>query len=163
MSSLVIQIAEEELKRSGNLASNAQSIDFEDVSFKKGPTFPLEMYEKALAYCEKFSVKQLKSLIVKNKYSLTIWNQQQTSVLSDQDAVTAKTGTEKSQEQAAKVEFTENSEQGQAAPNKVPTKTVIRRYRGQTYEVQVPDYSAMQQQLSNKQKTRRKYRGQYID
>ena len=161
MSSLVIQIAEEELRKSGNLASNAQSVDFENVSFRKGPTFPLEMYEKALAYCEKFSVKQLKSLIVKNKYSLTIWNQQQTSVISDQDA--AKAGTEKLQTPTSQVEFTENSGQEQAAPNKVPTKTVVRHYRGQTYEVQVPDYSAIQQQLSNKQKPRRKYRGQYID
>ena len=49
--------------------------------------------------------------------------------------------------------------------NKLPTKKVIRRYRGQVYEEEVIDYAKVKQLglNLNKQKTRKKYRGQYID
>ncbi len=45
----------------------------------------------------------------------------------------------------------------------IPTRKVKRQYRGQTYEVEVADNSAIQKKVSNTQKVRKKYRGQYID
>jgi hypothetical protein len=42
-------------------------------------------------------------------------------------------------------------------------KKVTKVYRGQTYELEIPDYSVAPQETQNQSKSRRKYRGQYID
>ena len=43
----------------------------------------------------------------------------------------------------------------------LPTKTVVKKYRGQEYQETIVDWTALQQ--IDRQKPRRKYRGQYID
>ena len=53
------------------------------------------------------------------------------------------------------------NQQSSAQSQSLPTKTVIKRYRGQEYEGTVIDWAAMQQ--TQQPKPRRKYRGQYID
>lgn len=180
MIGFVTQIAESEFKSNSNWDSDSLTVDFDDSSFKKGPTFALGMEEQALTYCKKLSTQHLKSLIVKNKYSLTIWIQQQIAAIGSHSPDTTTQPQTKTNAdlpkttmvkhyrgQTYEVEVTDNSaqsaEQQQAAAPKIPTKKVIRQYRGQTYEVEVPDYSAIQNLAANQQKPRRKYRGQYID
>ncbi|MEO1673086.1 MAG: hypothetical protein AAFR77_20300 [Cyanobacteria bacterium J06631_2] len=44
----------------------------------------------------------------------------------------------------------------------MPTKVVTKRYRGQVYEETVVDWAAVKQ-MPTMDKSRRKYRGNYID
>ena len=179
MSAFVIELTEEEFIKQTSCAKNALSLDFQNASFKKGPTFSTAMREQAIKYCQKFVAKKLKSLLVENKYSFTVWTQQgtvqtQTTKSDSKDAISldelvknfsdpTKEVKSSNPEQISGQQQSTSKEQIDP-PNSIPTKKVVRRYRGQTYEVEVPDYTTLMQLAQhNQNKPRRKYRGQYVD
>lgn len=96
----------------------------------------------ALNICKKYHNININTLIVKDKEQLTIWIEEK-SIIESENRI--------------------NESQGEAATNdRLPTKKVTKRYRGQVYEETVVDWSAVQQ-LDRQNKPARKYRGQYID
>ena len=179
MSAFVIELTEEELFKQTSCTNNALSLDFQNASFKKGPTFSTAMREQALKYCQKFVTKKFKSLLVENKYSFTVWVQQESAKTqkkeSNSKSAISLNELVKNIPDPTQEAKNSNSEQISSqqpsvskeetnVPTSIPTKKVVRRYRGQTYEVEVPDYPALMQLAQrNQNKPRRKYRGQYVD
>lgn len=168
MSDLSLYFTEQEFHKYSRFL-NASSIDFEGDSFNKGVTFSLKMQEQAIKYCQKLAAKKIKSLSIKSKYGITIWIQTE----GDEDKETKPKLHLLNEEKAIEQSHTESNkitssdlEKFNSLPknltNEVSTKKVTRVYRGQTYEVEIPDYSAIQKR-SSRQKPRRKYRGQYVD
>lgn len=150
MSSFITQITEEELTQKTTFTKGLSSISFENGSFKKGPTFSLGMREQALTYCNKISNAQsLKSLIVEGKYSLTIWIQEKLEAIQAQSE----------QKNSSSAENTEEIDD-------LPTTTAVRHYRGQTYEIEVVDETALTSEQKDTvkavptKKVIRQYRGQ---
>ena len=147
---------------------NASSIDYEGNSFNKRLTFSLAMQEQAIKFCQKLAVIKIKSLLVTGKYGITIWIQTQNSNSKSIKPksllfTTEKKETKQSYDESNNVKSSDveqlNSPQ-ENLTNKLPTRKRV--YRGQTYEVKIVDYSAIQK-IPNRQKPRRKYRGQYVD
>ena len=164
MSDCLIHLTEKEFsKYLENL--NASSVDYEGSSFNKGFTFSLAMQEQAIKHCQKFATQKLKSLLVKGRYGITVWIQAQSSK-SEEIKLESLPSTEiikPSDNESSSVNFNAGSNNSQEnITSKIPIKKVTRVYRGQTYEVEIPDYSTIQN-ISGQQKPRRKYRGQYVD
>ena len=163
MSDCLIHLTEKEFsKYLENL--NASSVDYEGSSFNKGFTFSLAMQEQAIKHCQKFATQKLKSLLVKGRYGITVWIQTQSSnseeVLEFLPSIEI---VKPSDDESSSVNFNAGANNSQEnITHEIPAKKVTRVYRGQTYEVEIPDYSTIQN-ISGQQKPRRKYRGQYID
>lgn len=163
MTDCLIYLTEKEFsKYLGTL--NTSSIDYEGSSFNKKFTFSLGMQEQAIKYCQKFAAKKIKSLLVKGKYGITIWIQTQNSnseEIKSEIPITeiVKPSNNKSNSVNSALEL-DNSQEN--ITHKIPTKKVTRVYRGQTYEVEIIDYSTLHN-MPKQQKPRRKYRGQYVD
>ena len=134
----------------GFFNSSGLECTIDNVFFRKGDTLEHHQIKQVLDTCKQYNASNINTLIVKEQKTLTIWiadksssNQSQSAELKDreQDIVSS-----------PKLE-------GDRA---LPTKTITKRYRGQIYEETVIDWSAVQQ-MSQPNKPRRKYRGQYID
>lgn len=161
MSEYLIHLTEKEFKQYLSTL-NASSIDYENNSFNKGFTFSLRMQEQAIKYCKKFAAKKIKTLLVKDRYGITVWIQAQNSnskVIKLEFLPTTETVKPFSDENNFNDELNSSQEN---FTNKVPTTKVTRVYRGQTYEVAITNYPPVQQR-PYRQRSRRKYRGQYID
>ncbi len=137
----LIEINETEFHNQIGDDKKSSTVNFQNLLYKKGPTYSLSMRPQALNYCQNNKANNLKSLIVENSHFITVWSQTVSS------------------ENATNTDSTTSPETVQ----KVPTKTITRRYRGQTYEVEIPDYAALKKNHSQKQTQRKKYRGQYIN
>ena len=144
-----LEITAAEFNRQIGEDKKSSTVIFQNVDYKKGPTYSLSMRTEALTYCQNNMAKKLKSIIVESAHFITVWSQ-----------------TKNSQNPAKSVASSSsinNTHQAQAAQAKIPTKKITRRYRGQTYEVEIPDYEALKKNQSQKQTQRKKYRGQYIN
>lgn len=168
MSDCLIHLTEKEFGKH-SYPLNASFIDFKGNSFSKGFTFSLGMQEQAIKFCQKLAAKKIKSLLVKGKHGITIWIQTKGD---NSEGINPKYHLPTTEKEVTKQSYDEstnitssnaelnNSQENRT--NKVPTKKVTRVYRGQTYEVEIPDYSTIQE-IPNQQKPRIKYRGQYVD
>ena len=148
MSTHITELTEQEFRKQALLSKDNSSAMFDNNSYKQGLTFSIPMKHKALKYCQKLVENNLSSVLVQGTYCFTVWVKKE-----DNDA-----SIEQSSIQQTPMAFAP-----QNVTQEVPRKKITRVYRGQTYEVEIPDYSAIQQSPLNKPKARRKYRGQYID
>lgn len=148
-----IEITDNEFYRQIGEDKKASVVNFQNFDYKKGPTYSLSMRPQAINYCQSKMAQQLKSIIVESSHFITVWNQ-----LTNNQA-SASSSVNKSPENTQQ----SNSNQAQQSTQKIPTKKVIRRYRGQTYEVEVPDYAALKNNQNQQPTQRKKYRGQYIN
>ena len=123
--------------------SGLSTID--NVVFRKGDTFRDFEIKKVLDICNKYNNFGVNTLIVKKQNELTIW--------IEEFSVSNKSSNSEDLNHLASTQPQTNQP--------VPTKTVVKRYRGREYEETVVDGAALQQM--NQQKPRRKYRGQYVD
>ena len=118
-----------------------------NVVFRKGDVFADIEIKKALDTCNKYNSFGVDTLIVKKENELTIWIQEELSA---------------SNKPNNSIQDRNHPASTQSQTNQsLPTKTVVKRYRGREYEETVVDWAAIQQ--INQPKARRKYRGQYID
>lgn len=118
--------------------------------FRQGEALEDHKIKEVLDICNKYSNFNINTLIVNSQGILTIWIEEKSESSSTQDMET-----QEIKDNKAKIESQPNHQS-------VPTKKVIKRYRGQVYEEEVVDWAAMQQ-MNQQNKPRRKYRGQYID
>ena len=116
------------------------------VSFRKGDTMENHRIKEILAICQKYHSFNINTLIVKSQNDLTIWIEEKN--LNNQ------VGSLNSE--------SKNPQNSQEDRQKLPTKTVTKKYRGQVYEETVIDWSAVKN-INSGERPRRKYRGQYID
>jgi hypothetical protein len=218
VSIFIKQITEQELQKQTSYKKNDLFINFENNQFKKGLTFSLTMQDQAINYCQRLVAKSLSILLVKEKYSFTVWVQEKniesqetklksalsvanlelvtentnfqeevktasTPQLTHQQVPTKKVtkvyrgqtyeaeipdystiqSLEQNQQDTDKDIELNNAHTPQLTHQQVPTKKVTKVYRGQTYEVEIPDYSIASPEILDRPKPRRKYRGQYID
>ena len=131
----------------------SNTVNFHNIDYKKGPTYSLSMRPQAITYCQSNMQKQLNSIIVESDHFITVWSQLKNSSISPNvDVDTSQENNNQS-----------TSNHSPESVQKIPTKKIMRRYRGQIYEVEVLDYEAMKNNQSQKPARRKKYRGQYID
>ncbi|MEM8675594.1 MAG: hypothetical protein AAGF83_17230 [Cyanobacteria bacterium P01_G01_bin.67] len=109
--------------------------------FRKGNTFFLQEIKQVLDTCNKYTSFDINTLIVKGESDLTIWIEEKSQRPNTQNTLATATTQPNSQS--------------------LPTKTVTKRYRGQVYEEKIVDCLAIQQNQPDR--SRRKYRGRYID
>lgn len=121
-----------------------------NLSFKKEETLEHHRIKEVLDICNKYNNFNINTLIVNSQETLTIWIEEKSQASSAQDI--------EIQEDKGNQDKIESRQTNQS----IPTKKVIKRYRGQVYEEVVVDWGAMQQ-LNQQNKSPRKYRGQYID
>ena len=121
--------------------SGLSTID--NIEFRKGDTFVDLEIRKVLDTCNKYNNFGVNTLIVKKDNELTIWIEEKLLANNKPD----------------------NSQQDKNHPastqpqtnQPLPTKTVIKKYRGQEYEETVVDWAALQQlQQTNQHSSRRK-------
>jgi hypothetical protein len=156
VSSFIKQITEQEFQEQTLCPKNSLFINFENNQFKKGLTFSLTMQEQAIKYCQKLVTQSLSSLLVEEKYSFTVWVQdkniesQETKLKSALSVINLELVTE---------DINLNDEV-KIAPieQQIPTKKVTKLYRGQTYEVEIPNHSI--EQSTSTKKVTKLYRGQ---
>ena len=147
-----------------------------NLHWKRGDTYRHQEIKAVLNLCKKFNQREFDTIIVRSEADLTIWieDKSQTRNLLDDSSDRTQTNSaapEAAQQQLPTKTVTRryrgqtyeetDSTAPEAAQQQLPTKTVTRRYRGQTYEETVIDWAAVQQ--ANVAKPRRKYRGQYVD
>ncbi len=118
--------------------------------FKKGDVLQHQEIKEVLDICNNYNDFNINTLIVNSQETLTIWIEEKSQV-SPVQAIEI----QKNKDNQEKIESWPTNQS-------VPTKKVIKRYRGQVYEEEVADWSAMQQ-MNQQNKPRRKYRGHYID
>ena len=134
-----------ELVQKGTFNKSGSEYTLDNMVFRKSKTWNGGEIEQAKDTCNKYHKFDLSTLIVKKENKLTIWIEKKSSI-------------------TATKENTEPQEiiQTQQDRQSIPTKTIIKKYRGQEYEQVVVDWTKIQQtDLQNK--PRRKYRGRYID
>ena len=148
-----IEITESEFHRQIGDDKKAKTVNFQNIDYKKGPTYSLSMRPQAITFCKSNMAQKLRSIIVESSHFITVWTQTKT-IQTSTTANDSDTSQENNQV---------NSHQAQGSAPKIPTKKIIRRYRGQTYEVEVPDYAALKNNQAQQQTQRKKYRGQYIN
>ena len=153
MSAYITQLTEQEFQKQTHPDEHDLSVKFQESLFKQKLTFSLPMKKQAMRYCQKLIENNLSSLLVKGTYCFTVWVQETNSL---NISTTNKSSTDNN------INSSTASVSVETAP-KVPTKKITKTYRGQTYEVEIPDYSGIKNIAENNQKSRRKYRGQYID
>ena len=153
MSAYITQLTEQEFDQQTHSNENNLSVKFQESLFKQGLTFSLPMKRQAMRYCQKLIEKNISSLLVKGTYCFTVWVQEHNSHHSSQQ------NNWSTQQQSNSFQASSTIDN----PHQVGRKKITKTYRGQTYEVEVPDYSAIENVLQNQSKPRKKYRGQYID
>lgn len=117
----------------------------EDRVFQKDDTWTHDEADKVINLCSQYRNDEIDTIVVKGEKDLTVWiEDKSTAIPEPSDRVSAST-----------------DRQSMANPQFLPTKTVIKKYRGSEYEETVVDWAAVQQ--IQQSKPRRKYRGQYID
>lgn len=121
-----------------------------NLIFKKGDILEHHRIKEVLDICNKYNNFNINTLIVNSQEILTIWIEEKSQASPDQAIKTQVD--QDSQEKIASLPTNQS----------IPTKKVTKRYRGQVYEEEVVDWGAMQQ-MNQQNKSRRKYRGQYID
>ena len=135
----------EDFNRRGVFNQFYSECKINDSVFRKNDVFKKEEIKQVLNTCKKHNQLGFNTLIVRSSSDLTIWVEHkfQPSVKSDRQPV----------------------ETAQKPSTTLPTKTVTKRYRGQVYEETVIDWAAvaLQKQGTPEGKSRRKYRGNYID
>ena len=130
------------------LFSDSGLSTIDNVVFRKGNTFADFEIKKVLDTCNKYNNFGVDTLIVKKDNELTIWIAEFSASDKPSDSHEDLNHPASTQPQIDR---------------SLPTKTVVKRYRGREYEETVVDYAALQQLQTNQLKPRRKYRGQYID
>ena len=134
-----------ELVQKGTFNKSGSEYTLDNMVFRKSKTWNGDEIEQAKDTCNKYHKFDLSTLIVKKENKLTIWIEKKSSI----------TATKKNTEPQEII-------QTQQDRQSIPTKTIIKKYRGQEYEQVVVDWTKIQQtDLQNK--PRRKYRGRYID
>jgi hypothetical protein len=141
----IVRLSELELSEAGKFNSEFSEVIVNNCIFIKGPNFSLSLEEQVLNYCQKLANNSQKSLIIKGKYSYTIWVEQKSS--SDLSSTII------SQTEPIDNSLTNDRQQPLI-------KKIIKKYRGQTYE-EILSQPVISSTIPEKH--RRKYRGQYID
>lgn len=150
MNQNIIQISATQLLDQGSSKSESL-IDFNNCTYKKGITLPFSSKEKALERCQEITKNNRKCLLVEYKFGLMIWIEEPT-ISSDKSNIAT--------ENLLKDKL--SSEPDTIKPE-IPTKKIIKKYRGQVYEIVVPDLSSVTQQDYQGKTSKLKYRGKYID
>ena len=143
----ILQMSAAELEKQGTFNTDKNLVQINNCIFKRGVAFNLQDKEKIIESYKIKSQNTSKYLLVEDKYILTVWSEEKINLSEHRDC--------SSQEISS--ENLNNPEQ------KILTKKITKRYRGQTYEVVVPDLSDSQEQNIQPVKKRLKYRGKYID
>lgn len=137
----------EDFASKGVFSDSGLKCTVNNVVFRKGDAFAGSEIKKVLDTCNKYNNFGLNTLIVKKENELTIWIQEEPSA---------------SNKPNNSIQDRNHPASTQPQTNQsLPTKTVVKKYRGREYEETVVDWAALQQ--TNQSKPRRKYRGQYID
>lgn len=113
--------------------------------FKKDDSWTHDESEKVINLCSQYRNNEIDTLVVKGKNDLTVWIEDKSTAAIE------------SPNQVASIA----DRQSLTDPQALPTKTIIKKYRGREYEETVVDWAAVQQ--IQQPKPRRKYRGQYVD
>lgn len=145
MPSKISYFRTEHFLETADFNASGSKCTIDGLGFKKGDTFGHQETERVIIICNQYKDSDLNTLLVKGEDSLTIWVEEKSP-----------TSSKPQNYQTSAVE-----QQSLTNPQPLPTKTVVKKYRGQEYEETVVDWAAIQQM--NHQKPRRKYRGQYID
>lgn len=144
MSALIIKLTEKEFRDRFILSAKETRANFNNRKFIKSTAFSTKMRDKAIRYCQENADSKTKFLLVESPYFTTIWiedkNTQNSSIEKPENSYSSL---------AQDVQKTAKSIQKQLA-----TKKVFRKYRGQTYEVEVPNLLLIQDPTKD-----RKYRG----
>ncbi|ELS02698.1 hypothetical protein Xen7305DRAFT_00024160 [Xenococcus sp. PCC 7305] len=143
----IILISTADLKQKGIFNSGENLVELNDFTFKKGVSFSIEDKEKIVETYKIKSQSNGKYLLVEDKFMLTIWSEVKADLSQSQD----------NSSQQISSQSINHPEQ------KNRTKTITRRYRGQTYEVVVPDLSSSEASDHKPEKKYLKYRGKYIN
>lgn len=155
----IIQISEKELKEQGEFTERKNSVVLNDCFFKKVATFSLSEKQRVL---DSYQIKPQNDqviLLVEHKFWFVIW-QEEVLINSNQIDTTENSSAEQNHQAFQPQETSSPSPSNKNIEQKIPTKKIIKRYRGQVYETEVPDLSSLQQQ--NSQKKTLKYRGKSI-
>ena len=136
----------EDFAKGGVFNDSGLKCTINNVVFRKGDAFADIEIKKVLDTCNKYNNFGVNTLIVKKENELTIWIEE----------LSASNKLNNFQEDSTHLASTQPQ-----TNQSLPTKTVVKRYRGREYEETVVDWAAVQQ--VDRQKPRRKYRGQYID
>ena len=144
MSSKITYFKTERFIKEGMFDQTGSKCTIKGLVFRKGDTLAHHEVEQVIKSCNQYRDRDINTIIVKDENDLTIWIEETLT--------------------SSKLQNSKHSDMetpSQVDPRSLPTKTVIKKYRGQEYEETVVDWAAMQQ--INQSKPRRKYRGQYID
>jgi len=137
----------------GVIDSSGLEYNLNNFSFRKGDSLGHHQIKEILDTCKKYHNIDINTLIVKDEKNLTLWIEEKSKRVASQPVESS------NDEEESAVETPAN--------NQLPTKTVTKRYRGQVYEETVVDWAAVQQlnqqEKPRQEKSRRKYRGRYID
>lgn len=137
----------EDFEKRGVFSDSGSKCTVNNAVFRKGDVFADIEIKKVLDTCNKYNNFGVDTLIVKKENELTIWIQEELSA---------------SNKPNNSIQDRNHPASTQPQTNQsLPTKTVVKRYRGREYEETVVDWAAVQQ--VDRQQPRRKYRGQYID
>ena len=137
----------EHFTKKGVFSDSGLKYTINDVVFRKKDTFANLEIKKVIDTCKKYNNFGVNTLIVEKDNELTIWIEEKRLADNKPD------NSQKDGNHPASTQPQTNQS--------LPTKTVVKKYRGREYEETVVDWAALQQ--VNQQKPRRKYRGQYID
>jgi hypothetical protein len=145
MNTKIVRLSELELSEVGKFNSEFSEVIVNNCIFIKGPNFSLSLEEQVLNYCQKLANNSQKTLIIKGKYSYTVWVEQKSSNDLSSTIISPSEPIDNS--------LTNDRQQPLI-------KKIIKKYRAQIYEeiVSQPVISS-----TIPEKHRRKYRGQYID
>ena len=139
--------AVEDLTQQGAFNDSGSKCAIDNIIFRKGDTFADIEIKQVLDTCNKYNNSGVNTLIVKKENELTIWIE---------DSAFDK--------HSDSSEDLNHSASTRSQSDRLPTKTVVKRYRGRIYQETVVDRAAIQQtDRADPQKSRRKYRGRYID
>lgn len=142
---------------------NKTEVLYKNHLYSKKISCSVQQKEKVIKYCKLQQSKNLLTLIVEQHGLLTVWLQKVKSnlvvnnteaTINVKELVEVQNATSKETQNTTET-FSQTKPQSKPTPTEVAkTKKVIRKYRGQTYEVEIP---IVEKQTS---KPQQKYRGQ---
>ena len=139
------------LDKKGAFTPDGKTIKFYNLIFaKENLSFSLKEQEKAVEYCKKSLQNNEIYLIVETELELEIWKRN------------LEVEPDKSKEADNSLKET-SSQPINDIEEEIPTKKIMKKYRGKVYEEIVPDTSSLNQNSSVSQPKRLKYRGKYIN
>ena len=158
----IILISAADLEKQGTITSDKNYIVFNNSTFKRGVAFNLTDKEKIIESYKLKSQDNIKYILVEDKFTLTVWSEYtQVDTNKVPTMESSSINQETFQDQASSFDNTAPSQNNTEAT--VATKKIVKKYRGQTYEIVIPDVSSSQEINSQQEKKRLKYRGKYID